>query len=169
MHCLFFPFLSWISLERRSCFGGFPALSFILEGSGIMIRFIRLILIALVAMPQGWCCALMGCGTCCVDSEMAATQQETSSCPCCKQLDLNICHPDSSNDGRERFPKSCDCKCQFLIAAANSPPSAIATSVDSCFDEPCRIVSQGHLRPKFSAVSFFAFVRLQILQCSWQC
>ncbi len=134
-----------------------------------MIRFIRLILIALVAMPQGWCCVAVDCGNCCDVSKTAATQQKTLSCPCCTQLDLNICHPDSSNDGGERIPKSCDCKCQFLIAATNPPPSVVATAIDSRFYEPFEMVPQCHSGQTVSAISFFAFVRLQILQCSWQC
>ena len=134
-----------------------------------MLRFIRLILIALVAMPQGWCCFVIDCGTCSVDSEATATQQKALSCPCCKQLDLNICHPDSSNDNGERIPKSCDCKCQFPIAATNSTPSVVATALDSRFVEPLRMGSRCPSRQTVSSVSFFAFVRLQILQCSWQC
>lgn len=164
-----FPVLSPISFERRSCFSGFLALSLIAEGSGIMIRFIRLILIALMAMPQGWCCIAMDCGNCCDVSATVAPHQKTLSCACCTQLDLNTCHPDSSIDDRERIPKSCDCKCQFLIAATNPPPSVVATAIDSRFEEPFRMVLQSYSRQTVSAVSLFAFVRLQILQCSWQC
>ena len=134
-----------------------------------MIGFIRLVLVALVAMPQGWCCVVMDCGTCCVDSEIAASEQKTVSCPCCKQLDRDICQTDSRNNREERIPKSCDCHCRYLIADTQSPSKVVAAAVDSCFDEPFRIDSQCHSRPRFSNVPFFAFVRLQILQCSWQC
>ena len=134
-----------------------------------MVGLVRLVLIALVTMPQGWCCVAMNCGNRCVVSKATASHQKASPCPCCKQLDLNSCHPDSSNDNRERIPKSCNCKCPFLIAATNSLPSVVATAMDSRFDEPFRLISQRHSMQSVSAVSFFAFVRLQILQCSWQC
>ena len=134
-----------------------------------MARFIRLILIVLLAMPQGWCCFVLSCERGYVDSQEEASPQETLSCRCCKQPAQKSCQSDSTNDHETRIPKSCDCQCRFLIAATNSPPSVVVSAVDSCFDEPFRMELDCRCKQTVSALPFFAVVKLQILQCSWQC
>ena len=134
-----------------------------------MARFIRLVLIVLLAMPQGWCCFVESCESGCVDSKEVASPRKTLSCCCCKQLDPASCQSDSKNDQKSRIPKSCDCQCRFLIAATNSPTSVVETAVDSGFDEPFRMKLDCRSKQTVSALPFFAVVKLQILQCSWQC
>jgi hypothetical protein len=134
-----------------------------------MARFIRLILIVLLAMPQGWCCFVELCESGCVDSNEVASPQKTLPCRCCKQLDPDRCQSDSTNDHETRIPKSCECQCRFLIAATNSPPSVVVSAVDSCFDEPFRMELDCRSKQPVSVLPYFAVVKLQILHCSWQC
>jgi len=134
-----------------------------------MDRFIRLVLIVLLAMPQGWCCFVFSCERGGVDSKEVASQGKTLSCCCCKQPDPDSCQSDLTNDHETRIPKSCECQCRFLIAATNSPPSVVVSAVDSCFNEPFRIELDCRCKQTVSALPFFAVVKLQILQCSWQC
>lgn len=134
-----------------------------------MARFIRLILIVLLAMPQGWCCFVVSFESGCVDSNEVASPQKKLSCRCCKPLNPNSCPSDSKNDQKTRVPKSCDCQCRFLVAATNFPPSVVVSAVDSCYNESLRLELGCRSKQSVSALPYFAVVRLQILQCSWQC
>ncbi len=134
-----------------------------------MDRFIRLILIVLLAMPQGWCCFVVSCANGCADSKEVASPQNALSCRCCKQLDPESCQSDSKNDQQTRIPKSSECQCRFLIAATNSPTFVVVTAVDSGFNEPFRTELDCSSKQTVSALRCFAVVKLQILQCRWQC
>jgi len=134
-----------------------------------MARFIQLILIVLLAMPQGWCCFVFSCERGGVDSKEVASQGKTLSCCCCKQLDPDSFQSDSTNDHETRIPKSCECRCRFLIAVTNSAPSVVVSAVDSGFDEPFRMELDCRSKQTVFVSPYFAVVKLQILQCSWQC
>ena len=131
--------------------------------------FIRLILIGLVALPQGWCCVVKMGDSCCNISNLVTAEQQSLNCVCCKQRAPEVCLDESRDRKEDRIPRSCECHCQFQIAVPTSPPSVIVAAVESGFpelfraDSSCRtghLVSVVPLRPKIS---------LQILHSSWQC
>jgi len=106
-----------------------------------MLSILRLVLIAVVAMPHGWCCVL-DVEVCCVSSRLESSSPGNCFCACCKQLELETCHPDSKSDPAGRVPKSCRCQCRFLIAVPNSEPRVVVTAMESVVRELFTLKSQ---------------------------
>ncbi len=131
--------------------------------------FIRLILIGVVALPQGWCCVVQMGDSCCNTSNLATAELQPLNCVCCKQSATEVCQSESADKKEDRIPRSCECRCQFQIAVPTSPPSVIVAAVESGFPELFRADSSCRLGQVVSVVPFHPKTSLQILYSSWQC
>jgi len=131
--------------------------------------FIRLILIGLVGLPQGWCCVVQVGDSCCKAPNSANTEPKTSDCACCKHLVPDSCLANPSNEKEGRTPGSCECHCRFQIARPTAPSNLDFVAAESNLFEPFRMDALSRSEVVVSHVPFFAKVALHILHCSWQC
>lgn len=131
--------------------------------------FIRLILIGVVALPQGWCCVVQIGDSCCDTQNVATTEQQPLKCVYCKQRAPEVCLTESSDRKADHIPRSCECRCQYQIAVPTSPPSVIVAAVESGFPELFRADLSCRSGRLVSAVPLSPKISMQILHSSWQC
>jgi len=131
--------------------------------------FIRLILIALVGLPQGWCCVVQTGESCCKASNSANTEPRSSVCACCKHLDPDSCLANPSHEKEGPTPGTCECHCRFQIARPTAPSSVVFAAVESRSIEPFGMDSHSRSQLVVSDVPYSPKVALRILHCSWQC
>ena len=131
--------------------------------------FIRLILIGLVALPQGWCCVVQMGDACCNTPNVVTAEQQPLNCVCCKRRAPEVCLSESTDKKEDRIPRSCECHFQFQIAVPTSPPCVIVAAVESGFPELFGADSSCRSRHLVSVVPLRPNISLQILHSSWQC
>ena len=131
--------------------------------------FIRLILIALVALPQGWCCVVQTGESYCKAPNSSKTAPKSSVCTCCKHLDPDFCLANPYNKKGGPTPGSCECHCRFQIALPTAPSIVAFAAVGSKLFEAFGMDSHSRSELVVSVVPFFPKVALRILHCSWQC
>lgn len=129
---------------------------------------IRLILIIVVSMPQGFCC-FVRVGESCCPSNTTFGPKKTVSCPCCKPSTPIAGTTDSNGVQREAFPRSCECRCRCQVGMPPSRPNVLDDTLVDRWIEPFQIESLSHAIPIAVSICFSDRVPLQILYCSWQC
>ena len=132
---------------------------------------IRLILIVLVSMPQGWCCFVRVGESCCASLDSAPDHPpgKAPSCACCKIQQPTNRLTESTENHRDPFPGSCECCCRAQLGIPTNRPNVVVASLETCSMEPFRFESLGDFSPSIVFVRFYETVKLQILHCSWQC
>jgi hypothetical protein len=132
-----------------------------------MNELLKIILIALIAMPQSWCCVVQGCDSDC-DVVETAMQLAPKGCICCERaLPADACaSPEKA--APKSVPRPCECSCRFQISFAHAPaiygvgsPAGLVEYVSS--DLLCGITPVPTTAPPL------LLIRLQVLYCSWQC
>ena len=129
---------------------------------------IRLILIIVVSMPQGWCCFVRA-ADCCSTPKTTSVAQKSPSCDCCKRIAPDTCEPNFSEAQRESSPRSCQCRCRCEIGIPSSRPNVVLDILDSGWIETCQIEHFSYSIPTTASICYRERVPLQILHCSWQC
>ena len=129
----------------------------------------RLILIAWLALPQGWCCVAKGYEKS-SDSNCAETNSAGNSCRCCR-IKPETALSESGIPRPDKSPplKSCECKCRFQIAAPKSQTICDIFSIIGNYRSH-RAEANAHRESLgVTSVDRNPFIRFQILYCIWRC
>ena len=134
-----------------------------------MFVLLRLILIAWLALPQGWCCAAKGCEK--PSSSIATGLSKTNKCcSCCREKAVDAAQNSARPDSEKCPPSnSCECKCRFQIAIPKSFASLdVVYTISSDLFEQVETLTP-NLGLDGTAIEWRPPVRLQILYCVWLC
>ncbi len=131
----------------------------------LMFVLFRLILIAMVAMPQGICCIALGCD----QSTKEVLQEATGSAECCNCC--RIISESATKSGSSECPptKSCECSCRFQTSISTPPKSLDSLSSKCCFFDRPVDVRYPPTAICVSTIGQSGSIRLQILYCVWRC
>jgi hypothetical protein len=130
-----------------------------------MLTLVRWLLIGLVALPQGWCCAAASIPTLAVASDPCKPRQVCCAC----------CHADRQSEDQTHSPDAspgpapkCQCQTNYLVKIT-SPAINLATQChQSIFDyfHPLSLNIQTSVIKNSLIGSPLQF---QILYCIWRC
>lgn len=129
---------------------------------------IRLLLIIVLSMPQGWCCFVRAGQSCCSISK-TPPRKSVHRCPCCKDQTPSVCLSDSESVQREALPRSCECRCRSQTGIRPVRPNIVADTLDAGWIDTFSFESFSHVLPKALADRHPDRVSIQILLCRWQC
>ena len=133
-----------------------------------MYLFFRIILIALVFAPQGWCRIIPMVETCCNTTRSDHSTENKPSC-CCKTHADASCAINPSDHEPKSIPRSCECHCRFQVAVPTAQLTFKVTPLESGLIDPYELELDSRQNRLVHSVSFSPTVTLQILHCSWQC